>query len=74
MMFVYTQAFHYFAHRVQDTLEEEEPPHIVGLKRSVMITILRCHLSEHPYRRLRACDTLPPSDGLATHNVRVQLG
>jgi hypothetical protein len=53
MMFVYTQAFYYFAHRVQDTLEEEELPHIVGLKRSVMITILRRHLIEHPYRGLR---------------------
>jgi hypothetical protein len=53
MMFVYAQAFYYFAHRVQDTLEEEEPPHVVGLKRSVMITILRRHLIEHPYGRLR---------------------
>jgi hypothetical protein len=54
MMFVCIQASYYFAHRVQDTLEEEELPHIVGLEGSVMITILRCHLIEHPYRRLRA--------------------
>lgn len=49
MMFLHAEAFYYFAHRVQDLLEDEQLPHISGFKRSKMITIIRNHLIEHPF-------------------------
>jgi len=52
-MFLYAEAFYYFAHRVQDILEDEGLPHISAFKRSRMITLIRNHLIEHPYGRYK---------------------
>jgi hypothetical protein len=50
MMFLYAEAFYYFAHRLQDILCDAKLPHISSFRRCHRITLIRNCLIEHQYR------------------------